>query len=65
MRAAPTILTGSDDDRARLHTVPWRALGLRGAFNWSAKLSRTLTLKDGTKLVTLDDARREVRVSRD
>jgi hypothetical protein len=28
--------------------------------NWSAKLSRTLTLKDGTKLVTLDVARREV-----
>jgi hypothetical protein len=28
--------------------------------NWSAKLTRTLTLKDGTKLVTLEDARRVV-----
>jgi len=26
--------------------------------NWSAQLSRPLTLKDGTKLVTLEDARR-------
>jgi hypothetical protein len=25
--------------------------------DWSAKLTRSLTLKDGTKLVTLDDAR--------
>jgi hypothetical protein len=28
--------------------------------DWSAKLTRPLTLKDGTKLVTLEDARRVV-----
>jgi hypothetical protein len=28
--------------------------------NWSAKLTRRLTLQNGKKLVTLDDARREV-----
>ena len=27
------------------------------AGNWSAKLTRPLTLKDGTKLLTLEDAR--------
>jgi hypothetical protein len=28
--------------------------------NWSAKLTQSLTLKDGNKLVTLEDARRVV-----
>jgi hypothetical protein len=38
---ASTIPTGSNDDRARLQTVPWRALGVRGA-SWPADGARWL-----------------------
>jgi hypothetical protein len=40
-----------------LGTASREAMPMKTALGWSAKLTRTIVLKDGTRLVTLGDVR--------